>query len=190
MDIMLDLETLSTAPDAAIVSIGACTFETSGTPNSAARSTFRQVVHADTSQAAGGRIDAKTVIWWFGQEQAARDALTLSPALSIEDALHKFTSWVESLAMRGGGRIGGGRLQRVRVWGNGAGFDNIVLRGAYDRSRIAPPWRYQDDRCYRTLKNLRRDIAFEQLGIAHDALHDAVSQATQAEKIFAALKGA
>ncbi|CAN7320715.1 3'-5' exoribonuclease [Bosea sp. LjRoot9] len=179
MDVMLDLETLSLAPDAAIVSIGACTFATDGsTPK--VRRIFRQAVWPDTSQKAGGRIDAETVVWWCGQSEEARAAWTQAPGKSIQSALQQFALWC-SPEFEG---------ERVRIWGNGAGFDNVVLRGAYDRCSVAPPWRHQDDRCYRTLKNLRPDILFEQIGTAHDAADDAVSQAIHAERIFAALKGA
>ncbi|MGY6246244.1 3'-5' exonuclease [Bosea thiooxidans] len=179
MDIMLDLETLSFATDAAIVSIGACTFATDGTI-STQRRIFRQVVHPDTAQAAGGRIDAQTVVWWMGQSDAARAAWTQVSAVSIRSALEKFALWCQPDFPE----------ERVRVWGNGVGFDNIILRGAYDRCSVTPPWRHQDDRCYRTLKNLRPDIAYEQIGIAHEAADDAVSQAVHAERIFAAMKGA
>ncbi len=179
MDVMLDLETLSTAPDAAIVAIGACTFATDGT-TLASRRVFRQAVMPDTSQAAGGRIDALTVVWWCGQPAAAREAWTLAPARSIQSALEQFAIWCMPEFEN----------ERVRIWGNGAGYDNVVLRGAYDRCHILPPWRHQDDRCYRTLKNLRPDIAFEQIGTAHEAADDAVSQALHAERIFAAMKEA
>ncbi|KFC64019.1 exonuclease [Bosea sp. LC85] len=175
----IDLETLSSAPDAAIVAIGACTFATDGS-TLAARRVFRQAVHPDTSQKAGGRIDALTVVWWMGQSTEARQAWTLAPARSIQSALQQFALWC--LPEFDG--------ERVRVWGNGAGFDNVILRGAYDRCEVSPPWRHQDDRCYRTLKNLRPDIAYEQTGTAHEAADDAVSQALHAERIFAAMKGA
>lgn len=179
MDIMLDLETLSSAPDAAIVAIGACTFATDGSTLKLRR-IFRQVVMPDSSQKAGGRIDALTVVWWMGQSQEAREAWTSAPARTIQSALEQFAIWCEPDFPD----------ERVRVWGNGAGFDNVILRGAYDRCSIAPPWRHQDDRCYRTLKNLRPDVPFERIGVAHEAADDAVSQAVHAERIFAAMKGA
>lgn len=179
MDIMLDLETLSSAPDAAIVAIGACEFATDGSTLKERR-IFRQAVLPDSSQRTGGRIDALTVVWWCGQSDEARAAWTQAPARTIQSALEQFAIWAMP-------EFNG---EQVRVWGNGAGFDNVILRGAYDRCSISPPWRHQDDRCYRTLKNLRSDIAFEQIGVAHDAADDALSQAVHAERIFAAMKGA
>lgn len=54
---------------------------------------------------------------------------------------------------------------------------------------IDAPWSHRDDRCYRTLKNLRPDVAFEPYDTHHNALDDAFAQATHAERILGAMKG-
>ena len=178
MDIMLDLETLSSAPDAAIVAIGACTFVGGNTdPENFIRSTFSVAIDAHSAQRLGGRIDGGTVAWWLGQPDAARYAL-LRDTKTINTALIKFVAWASSISLA------------PRVWGNGATFDNVILRQAFSRSMIDPPWSYRDDRCYRTLKSLRPDIAFEPCGATHNALDDAFAQARHAERILAAMKGA
>ena len=55
--------------------------------------------------------------------------------------------------------------------------DNVILRSAYQRRRIEPPWLWWNDRCYRTVKALHRDVPFERLGTHHKAIDDAISQA-------------
>lgn len=65
----------------------------------------------------------------------------------------------------------------AEVWGNGASFDNVILRGAYARNSTPAPWAWWNDRCYRTIKALHREVPMERLGTHHNALDDAISQA-------------
>lgn len=175
MDIMLDLETLSSAPDAAIVAIGACSFAIDDAKF--IRSTFKVAIDAHSAQKNGGHIDGGTVAWWLGQPDAARLEL-LQDTKSIEAALSSFACWAVKLS------------STPRIWGNGATFDNVILRQAFSRCSMDPPWSHRDDRCYRTLKNLRPDIEFAPYGTHHSALDDAFAQARHAERILAAMKGA
>lgn len=176
-DIMLDLETLSSAPDAAIVAIGAARF--SSDPAVPITDSFYAIVDPCSSEAACGTISASTVKWWMRQSAEAREIFSSENPLKISEALWLFKGFCESAA------------PRVRIWGNGASFDNVVLRSAYERSGIGAPWAWRDDHCYRTLKNLRPDIPFEPFpsAIPHRADHDAINQAIHAQKILAALNG-
>lgn len=172
-NIMLDLETLSSAPDACIVAIGATAFSIDGSP-AAGSVRFYVVVDPKSAQQAGGTIDARTVAWWTQQSDAARSIFSFPRPLPITAALEAFAEFCA-------------RFNRPKIWGNGAGFDNVVLRSAYERLNITTPWEWRDDRCYRTLKNMHPDIQFDRSGVAHDALDDAISQARHAERIFSAL---
>jgi len=178
MDIMVDIETLSSAPDAAIVAIGAVTFNDGSIPaKDFVRQTFTMAIHARSAQITGGRISGDTVAWWLQQPEAARMALFDDPQ-TMTEALAGFSQWVK------------GQGEAPRLWGNGASFDNVALRSAYDRAMMDTPWEFRADRCYRTLKALRPDIPFEPHGTHHNALDDAFAQATHAERILAAIKGA
>jgi hypothetical protein len=177
MDIMLDLETLSSAPDGAIIAIGACTFASEGTPLAEhERKTFNMIIDAhDAQTAARGSVDARTMQWWVRQSEAARSIFNSPFATPTAIALQQFSAFCAD-------------FDGPRIWGNGANFDNVLLRGAYDRMSLKAPWSFRDDRCYRTLKSLRPDIEFKPSGVAHNALDDAVSQARHAEAILAAMK--
>lgn len=176
MDIMLDLETLSSAPDAAIVAIGACTMN-DGTVEGFVRDTFYRAVDARSAQAMGGRIDGATVAWWLQQPESARKALLDNP-VGIERALLDFVAFVRKQGTA------------CRIWGNGANFDNVVIRSALQRYMVEPPWSHRDDRCHRTLKSLRPEIALKPYGTHHNALDDAFAQARHAEAIFATMRSA
>ncbi len=171
MDIMLDLETLSSAPDAAIVAIGACTF------NSSEDRRFYREIDARSAQKSGGRIDAETICWWMRQGDAARSIFNSIDALTISNALRQFDFWLDPWR------------DSVRIWGNGSDFDNVVLRSAYQRLGLEAPWSHRQNRCYRTLKNLRPEIAFEPIGTHHNALDDALAQARHAEALLSVVGG-
>lgn len=163
-DVMLDLETMSSKPDAAIVAIGAVEFDTE-TREVGAR--FYLPVQLASSVRCGGAMEPDTVLWWLQQEEAARRELWKEDRADLATALQQFTAWMTERAPAG----------EVRVWGNGAAFDNVVLRSAYERMHLAAPWRFWNDRCYRTMKAQRPEVKLERVGVHHNAADDAESQA-------------
>ena len=171
-DVMLDLETMGTANDAAIVAIGAVEFDVVG---GTVGEVFYYPIDLGSSVAEGGVIDASTVMWWLRQSDAAREALSnRGDTLHIRQGLHSFTAWLSA------------RGQDVRVWGNGAAFDNVILAQAYRRMGLPVPWAHWNDRCYRTVKALYPDIKIQRMGVHHNAGDDAVSQAEHLLQILAA----
>lgn len=160
-NVMLDLETMGIGPDAAIVAIGACTFDIA---DGKIGTTYYNRVNLASSVAHGGVIDADTVTWWLQQGDEAR-AEVAREGLSIAEALQSFADWMAL------------HTHSTEVWGNGASFDNVILRGAYARNGTPAPWAWWNDRCYRTIKELNRGVQMERLGTHHNALDDAISQA-------------
>lgn len=154
---MIDLETMGTKPDAPITSIGAVEFSLDGIHRQ-----FYEKIDLSSSVDHGGVIDPETVKWWLSQEKAAQKENMGGG--SIVDALHLL-----SLFMSGGGD--------AIVWGNGAAFDNVILAAHYDRCKLERPWKFWNDRCYRTMKNIHSDVSMDRLGVHHNALDDAISQA-------------
>lgn len=78
----------------------------------------------------------------------------------------------------------------LKVWGNGATFDNVILRGAYERAGHTCPWKFWNDSDVRTIVLLgravgfapKREMPFE--GDAHNALADARHQAKYVSAIW------
>ena len=171
-DVMLDLETMGTSNDAAIVAIGAAEFDVvAGNVGEV----FYYPISLESAVAEGGVIDASTVMWWLRQSDAARDALAnRGDTLHIRQGLHTFTAWLST------------RGTSVRVWGNGVAFDNVILAQAYRRMGLPVPWEYRNDRCYRTVRALYPDIQMQRTGVHHNAGDDAVSQAQHLLQILAA----
>ena len=161
--IMLDLETMGTAPGSAVVQIGAVEFSIYklGDP-------LLITITLESCVSAGMRIDPSTVMWWMKQSDVARESL-VSTAVSVRDGLQSFADWVGK--------------ERVCIWGDGAAFDNALLASAYRACRMPLPWHYSGDRCFRTMKEtfpVERIIS----EIEHNAAADAVAQARQMQAIL------
>ena len=162
--IMVDIETLGTAPGSVIVSIGAVKFGNGGI-----QSQFIRHIHPASCERAGLTCDAATALWWLKQSEDARGALLTNQktAVQLEQALLDFMAWLNEL----------GDIRQRFIWGNGASFDCTVLAAAYRACHISLPWRYSGERCYRTVKALHPEVPMERQGTHHDALDDATSQA-------------
>jgi len=169
-NIMVDLETMSTQPNAAIVAIGAVKFGAKGLSEE-----FYAKVDLETSVKTGGHIDPKTVMWWMTQSAEARKALS-GDNVSLFTALQEFSKFV-------------GAKKEAKIWGNGASFDNVVLGCAYDSVNLTRPWNFWNDRCYRTMKNMfSNGIEYVEPDIKHHALEDAKAQALHLCRIMQAIQ--
>jgi hypothetical protein len=159
-DIMVDIETMSTQNNAAVLSIGAVAFSKEGV----SEERFYTKVSLKSCEDYGLHIGADTVMWWLGQSREAQQAL-LGYAPSLPDALLEFSQWL-------------GRFGKPKLWGNGATFDNVILRNAYAVAGMKAPWDFWNDRCFRTLKGLSPSVVLpDRGGVHHNALDDAVYQA-------------
>ena len=167
---MLDLETMGTTADAAIIAIGAVVFMSYGLEQR-----FYMPVSLKSSVENGGIIDPDTVLWWMKQSDKARAEFSRETN-SITHALNSFSVWIDELYEI--------YYDDPKIWGNGASFDNVILASAYRRAGIKQPWSFWNDRCFRTLKNTYPTIEVaERQGTHHNALDDAIHQAAHALEI-------
>lgn len=158
--VMLDLETLGTAPGCAVLSIGAVAFDPQrGTMGSE----FYSVIDLKSCLDAGLKIEAGTWTWWMGQGDAARAAVT-KPGEVLAGVLTGFSRWF-------------GHSNGVEIWCHGANFDEPILAAAYRACGITVPWKYWSARDTRTLFALF-DIKVDRAdGTHHHALDDSKAQA-------------
>ncbi len=178
--LMLDLETMSSEPTAAIVSIGAVFFDETLGP------TFKRNVSLESSQQWGLTISASTIDWWFTQSPEARAHLYDPTPIPLGNALSEFSEFFREYA----DLTDFTPAKSTYVWGNGATFDNVVIRNAYKQVGLIVPWGFRYDMCFRTLKTQfdPQGLLYKDPGLAHDALSDAVGQAEHAMRILESLK--
>lgn len=166
---MVDLETLGTKPGSVIIAIGATKFTSKGIHEE-----FYKVIDLDSCVKCGLTIDPCTVQWWMGQSDDARK-LFAEKGDSLFNVLSEFSKFIG---------LGESERKIAKIWGNGSDFDNVLLAQAYAAVNLETPWRFYNNRCYRTMKNLYPTVKFERSGTAHNALDDAKSQTEHLIKIL------
>ncbi|EPS8030780.1 3'-5' exoribonuclease domain-containing protein [Escherichia coli] len=171
--LMIDLETMGKNPDAPIISIGAIFFD----PQTGDMGPeFSKTIDLET---AGGVIDRDTIKWWLKQSREAQSAI-MTDEIPLDDALLQLREFIDENS---------GEFF-VQVWGNGANFDNTILRRSYERQGIPCPWRCYNDRDVRTIVELGKAIDFDARtaipfeGERHNALDDARYQAKYVSVIW------
>lgn len=166
-DIMLDLETLGTAPGCVIRSIGACAFDPAG--NGVVDRTFYVIVNRASCEAAGLTVDPKTEKWWSDQSPEARaefdgHGVELATALDLFDVFYREHSPPAE-------------LKSDKLWCNGPSFDETILGAAYRTLGRETPWRYNAARDCRTIFDLTGLKLRHTEGVFHKADDDAKEQA-------------
>ncbi|HFO6915622.1 TPA: 3'-5' exoribonuclease [Escherichia coli] len=171
--LMIDIETMGKNPDAPIISIGAIFFD----PQTGDMGPeFSKTIDLET---AGGVIDRDTIKWWLKQSREAQSAI-MTDEIPLDDALLQLREFIDENS---------GEFF-IQVWGNGANFDNTILRRSYERQGIPCPWRYYNDRDVRTIVELGKAIDFDARtaipfeGERHNALDDARYQAKYVSAIW------
>lgn len=191
-DVMIDIETLSTAPDAEILSVGAVPFRLNEqTDNFHENNIWRPRVWQLAPN--GGRIDRDTIAWWMKQGDLARaQAFPETGYVSFLQFSYELEIWLHELD----GTVDiyfpeGVPSPAVRIWGHGPHFDMAILDMAHWRNLGRPaPWKYNAVRDTRTLwhaAGIDWDTRIKELNPdhAHDPMHDAIAQAKLVQEAWA-----
>lgn len=172
--IMVDIETMGTGADAALVQIGAVAFRPGdGDGTVDVDGGFR--ANIDLGSPRVGQFEGSTIKWWLGQESEAISKVLLDgPRRDFYQAIAAFDRWVQE-------------QKADFIWGNAPTFDLTILRAAFKRADLKFPMGYRQEVCFRTLRQLGRVMGmrppkFE--GVRHDGLDDAIFQAKGAIEIL------
>lgn len=113
MHMMLDLETLSTRPNAAVIAIGAVLFDpyTIGEPFK----TFFTTIDRNLAAQLGG-VDDATLAWWNQQDPVLRD-LMLGGTATPKDAYFELLTWMASPHAS----------VIEKVWAKSPQFDGVII---------------------------------------------------------------
>lgn len=162
--VMIDLETWGNGPAAVIVALGAVKFYPDD-PDNLIGEKFYAAVDPASCVRLGLQMDVGTILWWMDPKQRkALDAWLSTSNSDLLNVLEGFAMWYGP--------------KSLPTWGNGAGFDNVIVSTAYKVLGAERPWNFRDDRDYRSIKALapkgwKADVPD---GLHHDALSDALWQ--------------
>ncbi len=161
---MIDLETLSTRYDAAIISIGAAIFDDEKVIDSNGWALDPRHVH--------GHMDAKTIFWWASQSDSARQ-------FSFNGQYSDLTAAFELKTLFA-------KYNVSEVWSKDPHFDHVILEEWWRRLGGKAgefPVHYRAPRAYRTLESETIALGFDKElwaqynYVAHNPVDDAVTQA-------------
>lgn len=171
-DVSIDIETLGTNPDSIILQIGIVGFNPE---TGAIGPKVNTNIDLELSLEEGFGLTADTFYWWLKQDRRAGATLQ-------ENRCHPKAVCTQLKKYIQTYTVG---PADVRVWGNGAAFDNVIVKNHFQKFGIEAPWEFWNDRCARTLFALNSHIPRVKPKIAHVAGYDAVAQA---ETIMAILR--
>ena len=166
---MIDLETLSTRPDATILTVGAIKFDpfTNDEPHSG----LYLRLNVDEQSELDRHVDDNTLEWWSKQDATIKDEAlgdeVRTTLLEFIKQLNKFCVGLDEL------------------WCQGPLFDYAILQNLYAQLGQPVPWNYWQIRDSRTLFNMlpkdpRKDVQMD----LHNALADCYFQAKSVQKAY------
>jgi hypothetical protein len=178
-DLMIDIETLGTAPGSVITQVAVVGFDrTSPVPP---RTLFFLSPSIKQQSALGMTIDADTVAWW-----AKRPSGALAEQLSASQTpLDEFCECFDAIF-----RLDGGGS---RVWAFSPNFDCVLIEALYQRLGRQIPWGHRQPRDLRTLadcagvEKLSEIVPYPEN--AHRADVDAQYQACCVQALWHELRG-
>jgi hypothetical protein len=164
-DVLADIETLDTRPSAVALSIGLVKFNLDGadnydTLNQKSRSLYFALDAEDQIQAHARTTSFSTIKFWTEQSKEASVVFN-EEKLPVEQALLAINKWL-------------GKSEHLRLWGNGATFDNVILTSLYEDYGVPFPFKFWNHADVRTLKLLAGSPKLSiPMGVKHHALDDA-----------------
>ena len=172
---MIDLETLATSTDAAILTIGAVKFDPLGDDTKEpAMESFYVRVDLDSCHELGLVTNDDTIAWWANQSKEAQDeAFTADNRIPITDAFNQLYKFCWGAK---------------RVWSNGSVFDIMICEHVFRKINKAVPWQFWQVRDVRTIFDIGIDPKRPPV-TAHHALQDAWNQAVGVQNVYNALRG-
>jgi hypothetical protein len=168
MDVMIDLETMSSKKNAAVASLGAVVFDPDG------EDTVSKIIEEKRSfytplnmMRQGNRhFEASTIYWWLEQSEEARLAVRTgeAPAFNPVGQFVRFNTFLDTWSIK-------------RAWCHGATFDHVILESLYTDCGVIYPIHYANQFCSRTVCKLSK-IPKPELPelVGHNALDDAIRQ--------------
>lgn len=166
-DLMIDIETLGTGNQSAIISIAAVKFniETGETGRE-----FHENIDLKDCLKHGLKVEAETLKWWLEQNRQVFSNC-------LKDGLPLVAVLFELKTMFKNG---------MSIWANSPNFDLRILNDAYQAVNLEPTWKFYQERDVRTLVSLAPEVREETefKGDEHNPLDDCYFQIECVHKAY------
>jgi hypothetical protein len=162
--LMVDIETLSTKPNAAILSIGAVGFH----PTTVIESPPWFYIEVDPeSMGSEFNREPATLDWW------AKQAHQPTGSTPIQEALNNFLNFLSS-------------KKWCAIWANSPSFDLVILKSAFELCGLVWPLPYYIEHDVRTVNNLLLTKQ-QKIKPTHHAIHDCQGQILRVQQGYSLL---
>lgn len=174
-EVVLDIETMGTAHDAVVVSVGMVrivwdtTLSAWAVPEEGSSYSFYTVLNATTQLQSHRSVETATMNWWKDRRSGASDVLQQS--LLCMNNLHGQCESIHRFVRE---------IHNTRLWGNGPNFDNKMLNHLLGSIGITEPCHFRNDRDIRTARDILSSDDMEAIPtnpLPHHALYDARQEA-------------
>ena len=165
---MIDLETLSTNPNATILTVGGVKFDPYTMAEPSQGMYFRVDVNSQTEM--GRDVMQETINWWSKQPKEISDeAFSDDNRVSLDDMIKKINKFSVGVDV---------------FWCQGPLFDYAILQDIYKQLGYPVPWQYWQIRDSRTLFSLVPKDPDEKRTGLHNALEDCYFQAKKVQRVY------
>ena len=169
MDVMLDIETLSTRPWSVILTLGAVKFSPWDSDVDQEQGLYLKP-NVDEQLAMERHVQDETVAWWGTQpEEVREEALGTDGRISTNEMLDKLNRFL---------------VGADNIWCQGPAFDIVILEDLYRQVERPTPWQFWQIRDSRTLFAVHGDPRKKGRHGAHNALIDCYYQARAVQDIY------
>lgn len=183
---MVDIETLSTAVNTVVLSIGAVEFDI---VSGAIHNEFYQELRLQDQN--DRKIDQGTVAWWIKQvaEHPERAAIFLGENKApVRNALLLLEAFL------GESQVSYSANKKC-IWACDPDFDCAILDNLYKEYKLKTPWQYYETRSVRTVRELSKihSIGLPEFVKSHNALDDCkrqVAEIVEFNRVIKQYKGA
>lgn len=180
IDIVVDLETLSTKTDAVIMQVGAIALEYPN-DNASCPQEFDCSISVASNFKYDRQVDVSTITFW--KEQPTQTwANVANGTLELPVVLAQFAAWIKHVRDQN-------QSCTLRIWGNASAFDLGILKSAYEAIAADTPWHYREEMCLRTLCKMFPEVEKERSTYAHVALWDARAELATLQKLLVRIDG-
>ena len=165
--IMVDIETLSTAPNALVLSVGMILFDE--------KTIFTKAYIKNRIGTATGDVSKDTAMWWLKQSDDARKAITEPQKGVVEMSEYNLVQELRDILCS---------CSVKTIWSQGS-FDQIIieslmLRNGGDKTQLPKYYKWRDLRTVRKLLAIDNEVS---PNVQHNALEDAVAQVKTLQEI-------
>lgn len=157
--LMIDIETLSVAPAATILTIAAQSFDPFSSGHYDRHFYTRVALEGQENR----EISEETINWWADQGEAKTEAFAEDNRISLRDALEQLSKII---------------WQHDFVWSKGS-FDFVIIEHALAQLGMPVPWKFYRVRDMRTVLSLWPDCP--RPAVSHHALSDCRVQIEQVQ---------